>query len=233
MAFRFRQFAVEDSRSTLRVGTDSMLLGSWADPKKAKTILDIGTGCGVLSLMMAQKSKAMIEAIEIDEPSVVEAAKNFQNSPWAERISIVNTSLQKFAIDPPSHFDFIVTNPPYFSNSLKSPSERVNQSRHDDTLSLDELVHHAARLISDEGRFALILPFGQTERLLASCEKSGLFLSRRIVVHSKYGSPPKRAMLEFTQHHINQPDGAVLTILGDDGKFTPEYLALTKGFHNF
>jgi tRNA1Val (adenine37-N6)-methyltransferase len=233
MAFRFRQFTIEDEQSTLRVGTDAMLLGSWALPGTAANILDIGTGCGVLALMMAQKSEALIEAVEIDESSVLEAGKNFLKSPWPSRISVCHESLQVFSSRRDSKYDFIITNPPYFSNDLKSPSARINLARHDESLTLTELVGSVKNLLTGDGRFALILPSETAGRFQLLCSENGLHVSRRLSVCPKPSVPPKRILMEFRKTKAVHPENSQITLLTATGKFTPEYLALTGCFHNF
>ena len=233
MAFRFLRFTVEDKQSTLRVGTDSMLLGSWANPGTAGRILDIGTGCGVLALMMAQKSAAAIDAIDIDMPSVTEAAANFSGSPWPSRITAIHASLQAFSCDATAVYDFIITNPPYFSNSLKSPKVRVNHTRHDESLPLSALARHASHLLTTDGRFTLVLPSDAASRFRKICAGYGLHLSRCLDIYPRPEKLPKRTLMEFTKDRISDPESSSLTILDEPGKFTPEYLALTEGFHNF
>ena len=233
MAFRFLRFTGEDKQSTLRVVTDSMLLGSWANPGTAGRILDIGTGCGVLALMMAQKSAAAIDAIDIDMPSVTEAAENFSGSPWHSRITAIHTSLQAFSCHATAGYDFIITNPPYFSNSLKSPKVRVNYTRHDESLPLSALARHASHLLTADGRFALVLPSDAAGRFRTICDGNGLYLSRNLDVYPGQTKLPKRTLMEFTKCRIGDPESSTLTILDEPGKFTPEYLALTGGFHNF
>lgn len=233
MAFRFRQFTVEDEQSTLRVGTDSMLLGSWANPGNTKKILDIGTGCGVLALMMAQKSEAAIEAIEIDQSSVIEAQNNFLNSPWPARISAIHQSLQTFSSQAVADYDYIITNPPYFTNSLQSPSLRINQTRHDQSLSHVELVRSVNRLLTPEGCFALILPPETNDRFVLICAENGLYPSRRLIVYPKPAGSAKRILTEFKKVRTVRPENSELTILDTSDRFTPEYLALTRCFHNF
>jgi tRNA1Val (adenine37-N6)-methyltransferase len=233
MAFHFRQFTVEDNQSTLRIGTDAMLLGSWANPGTSAKILDVGTGCGVLALMMAQKSDAVIQAIDIDPPSVSEAASNFSNSPWAPRMTAILDSVQTFASKAHADFDFIITNPPYFSNSLRSPSARITAARHDDALSLNELCHVVTLLLAAEGSFAMILPTGSALTAEQTFAEQGLFLSRRMVVYPKPGGPAKRTLMEFTKMKTANSENRVLTIRNAEGIFTPEYLNLTKHFHNF
>lgn len=231
MAFRFRQFTIEDHQSTLRVGTDAMLLGSWAQPVRAGKILDIGTGCGVLALMMAQKCEAMIEAIDIDPGSVAEAEQNFGQSPWSSRVSAIHESLQNFSGRSTACYDFIITNPPYFSNSLKSPKARVNTARHDVELSLTELAINASRLLATNGCLAIILPTGTDDQFEEECAGYGLYPSRKLTVYPKASLPPKRRLTEFTKNRIAYPECSSLTILGVSGKYTAEYLMLTKEFH--
>jgi tRNA1Val (adenine37-N6)-methyltransferase len=233
MAFRFRQFSVDDTQSTLRIGTDAMLLGSWANPGNAGKILDIGTGCGVLALMMAQKSEGMLEAIDIDHSSVIEAGSNFAQSPWPSRISAIHISLQEFASRAKAEYGFIITNPPYFTRSLKSPSVRVNQTRHDDSLSLNELAGIVSLLLTPEGSFALILPSEAANRFQVTCAYKGLYPLRTLVVYPKPSSPAKRILMEFSKNKIENPLNAELTILDASGKYTPEYLTLTGCYHNF
>lgn len=233
MAFRFRQFSVEDMQSTLRVGTDAMLLGSWAHPGKAKKILDIGTGCGVLALMMAQKSQAIIEAIDIDQLSIAEAQTNFSKSPWASRITAKHDSLQTFSSQVNTGYEFIITNPPYFSNSLKSPSSRNNNTRHDESLSLIDLVQIASRLLTSNGRFTLILPAQTAGRFQMICSGHGLSLSRQMVIFPRPHTPAKRVLMEFSTNSVEYPFRTELTILDSYGSYTPEYLALTQCYHNF
>ena len=233
MSFRFQQFTVEDSHSSLRIGTDAMLLGSWANPRNAKTILDIGTGCGVLALMMAQNADASIDAIEIDEPSVVEAQLNFSQSPWPDRLKAIHSSLQEFSNHTSHKYDFIISNPPYFSHALKSPLARKNQARHDEKLSLTELVQHTSRLLADHGLFSVILPADQKLNFMQVCYNTGLFISRSMMVHPKPNTFPKRVLMEFSKIKGDGHIESALTIQDDQGKFTAEYLALTGCFHQF
>ncbi|MDP1623572.1 MAG: methyltransferase [Bacteroidales bacterium] len=233
MSFRFRQFTIEDEQSTLRVGTDAMLLGSWANPGRAEKILDIGTGCGVLALMMAQRSDATIEAIEPDQSAVTEAKNNFLRSPWASRLTGIHTSLQSFSSTASSGYDFIITNPPWFSNSLKSPSSRINQTRHDVGLTFVELAGIVGHMLHADGCFALILPSEAESRFKMICAANGLFLFRRLVILPKPDLPPNRILLEFKKLSVANPGSSVLPIRDDSGKYTPEYLALTGCYHNF
>jgi tRNA1Val (adenine37-N6)-methyltransferase len=234
MAFHFRHFDVEDEQSSMRVGTDTMLLGAWADPGKAANILDIGTGCGVLALMMAQKSQASIIAIDIDIPSVTQAQLNFNSSPWHDRLVAVQGSLRDFTRKAPRTYGFIISNPPYFSNSLRSPSERKNSARHDRSLPAEELLREVSGILAGDGSFALILPAGLAEGFIAAGISYGLYLRRRLQVRPKPATPPLRTLMEFSRMPFDDPDNDDTLIIQDEkGAYSQEYLALTHEFHNF
>jgi len=234
MAFNFRHFDVEDELSSMRVGTDAMLLGAWADPGKAANILDIGTGCGVLALMMAQKSQATIDAIDIDLPSITEAQFNFNRSPWHDRLVAVQGSLRDFTRNAAQTYGFIISNPPYFSNSRLSPTERKNNTRHDRSLPAEELLREVSGILAGDGSFAMVLPAGLAEGFIAAGIAKGLYMRRRLQVHPKPGAPPLRTLMEFTRMPFDAPDNDdALIILDEKGAYSPEYLALTHEFHNF
>ena len=233
MAFNFRQFVVHDEQSTQRVGTDAMLLGAWVNPGSARKVLDIGTGCGVLALMMAQQSEAQVDAIDVDGPSILEAKQNFLNSPWNSRINAIHASLAELAAPTLPGYDLIITNPPYFSKSLKSPSARKNQARHDDSLSLTELVSTVKKMLTPLGRFALILPADQAARCIPLCLSHTLHLTRRTSVHPKPAAPAKRVLLEFSLSGSTGVNETELNMVDASGKFSYAYLSMTGSFHNF
>ena len=163
--FRFKQFAVEQDDVAMKVGTDGVLLGAWANCEGAKRILDIGTGTGVIALQMAQRNaEAQIHAVEIDEAAAKRARANFDNSPWAERLNVEQTAVQEFS--PAEKFDLIVSNPPYFVDSLLPPDTKRSTARHTHDLTFEELDNAVARLLAGDGKFALILPVTEFEKYL-------------------------------------------------------------------
>lgn len=232
MAFRFRHFSIEDTNSTMKVGTDAMLLGAWTGSSSDTSILDIGTGCGVLALMLAQGSEASIDAIDIHPPSVEEASRNFGSSPWKDRLHPYLISLQEHAGICGKTYDLIITNPPFFSSSLKPASEVKKIAKHDDSLSFEELIHHSLRLMHHTSRFSLILPVNESGQFEKLAKKSGLFPSRRMNVLPGPESPPHRIMTEYnlTGRKVSEE---FLKIMNSKGKFTQEYLSLTQNFHHF
>lgn len=233
MSFRFRHFTIEDDRSTLKVGTDAMLLGAWADPGNAQTILDIGSGCGVLALMMAQKSKALIDALEIDPRSADQAQENFSHSPWSNRITSICKSLVDFQPSSDRQYDYIITNPPYFSNQLKSVSMKINRTKHEEGLTIETLVKMIRSLLKPDGKFSVIFPYENHLFFIDVCKKNGFHIHHQVNVHSKPGNCAGRTMMEFKQAINTCPQADRLFILDENGKFTAEYLTLTADFHYF
>lgn len=233
MSFRFKQFTVEDSHSTMRVGTDAMLLGALTDPGNAKRILDIGTGCGVLALMMAQKSRAMVDAVELDEESAEEAAGNFQRSPWNTRLACFPVSLQLVELLADRRYDLIISNPPFFRNSLQPASLKKKMARHDQTLSMDELMAAVQTLLEKTGRFSLIIPAPQWPEIRILAQSHDLFPKQIIHIYPYPGGESTRIIAHLSKQ-VGGPVGeSELTILNEERKFTPEYLQATNDFHYF
>jgi tRNA1Val (adenine37-N6)-methyltransferase len=231
MSFRFKQFSVEDDQSSMRIGTDAVLLGAWINPENRSEILDVGTGCGVIALMMAQKCNAAITAIDIDENSARQASGNFRNSPWNSRLNAVHCSFQEFTRLPAKSFDLVITNPPYFRNSLRSPLKTRNNARHDDQLNTQDLLTGVARILPSDGKFCLILPAADATSFQSDAKEHNLFLIRQLLVKSKPGTLPKRIAMEFAF----SPPGFVVTeeiiIRCADNSFTDAYRELTMDFY--
>jgi tRNA1Val (adenine37-N6)-methyltransferase len=231
MAFRFRQFSVEDDQCTMRIGTDAVLLASWINPENRSQILDIGTGCGVIALMMAQKCNAAITAIDIDEDSARQASENFRNSPWNHRMNALHCSFQEFTRLSGDKFDLVMTNPPYFRNSLKSPIKTRNIARHDDLLNARDLISGLIRILKADGKFTLILPAGDAAAFQAIANEHNLFLTRQMQVKSKPGMKPKRIAMEFSYSHPGSLTDEEIIIRCEDNSFTEAYRELTRDFY--
>ena len=226
--FRFKQFAVEQEDVAMKVGTDGVLLGAWADCDGAKCILDIGTGTGVIALQMAQRNPiAHIHAVEIDDTAAKRARANFDLSPWAERLTVEQTAVQEFA--PAEKFDLIVSNPPYFVDSLLPPDAKRSTARHTHDLTFEELDSAVCRLLDDNGKFALILPVAEFEKYLALTQ---LHLVRRCDVCPVEGGSTKRIMGEFAKQPTAEIEIETIAIeRGRRGDYTDNYRALTKDFY--
>jgi len=161
------------------------------------SILDIGTGTGLIALMLAQRSNAKIKAIEIDKDAVLQAKENVDNSPWLDRIYIQEISLQQFTINNSEKYDLIVSNPPYFVNSTKTPLENRTTARHTDSLSHEELIRNAKLLLTPMGRICLIIPIVEGLKIIELALEIGLFCSKQITVYPKQNAVAKRLLLEF------------------------------------
>ena len=226
--FRFKQFAVEQEDVAMKVGTDGVLLGAWADCEGAGRILDIGTGTGVIALQMAQRNpSAEVRAVEIDATAAKRARANFDMSPWAECLEVECCAVQEFA--PSEAFDLVISNPPYFVDSLLPPDAKRSTARHTHDLSFAELDAAVCRLLADGGRFALILPTAEFERYMSLTQ---LHLVRRCDVRSVEGGETKRVMAELTKCEGEAAKVETLTIETERrGDYTAEYRALTKDFY--
>lgn len=214
----------------MKVGTDGVMLGAWVNVENAKTILDIGTGTGLIALMIAQRSKAQIDAVEIDELSAQQAKENVSNSPWGSRVNIYNQSFQQLAGETSTKYDLIVSNPPYFIKSLKSDEAARTIARHNELLPHSDLLTGVSKLLANNGRFAGIFPYVEGNVFVALASTDGLYCSKRVSVYGKSAGPIKRLMLEFSRERI-PVDESTITVRGIDGEFTAEYIQLTKDYY--
>jgi tRNA1Val (adenine37-N6)-methyltransferase len=229
--FRFRQFSISHARSSMKVGTDAILLGSWVDVSITNTILDIGTGCGIIALMLAQRSMAKIDAIDIDKDSIDEAAINFNNSPWNNRLQAIHSSLQDFRGNTNTKYDLIVSNPPYFINSLLPATEKLKLAKHNLTLSYEELIHPTEKLLNHYGRLAVILPNKSAEPFIQIAKQANLFLSRQLTIYPTPEKAAKRMILVFGYTKIDEVNTSGLILRHENGEYTKEYKKLTGDFH--
>ena len=207
--FRFKKFTVYHDKCAMKVGTDAVLLGAWADTSFCRNILDIGTGTGIIALMLAQRSQATVEAIDIDKEACVQATENAAASPYTERIKVVHASCADFAAsNQQKRYDLIVSNPPYFINSLKCPDNK--------------------RTV---GRIALVLPYERLEEVKAHASANHLYICRQTDVIPTPGAAPKRLLVELSTTEENIKNRDTLTIEEARHQYTPEYIALTKEFY--
>ncbi len=194
--FRFKQFSVNDDRCTMKVGTDAVLLGAWCNVRHAKRILDIGTGSGVIALMLAQRSDegTQIDAVEINADDAEQAQDNVSHSPWSGRVRVIHQRVQDLIADP---YDLIVCNPPYFSQSLLPPDEGRTRVRHSTMLTHDELIDAVRRLLDPAGQFSLILPTKEAQQFREEAEHAGLQLQQLTHFHSRKEKPQERSLMTF------------------------------------
>jgi tRNA1Val (adenine37-N6)-methyltransferase len=229
--FQFKQFTIKQSGSAFKVTTDSVLLGAWADFTNARTILDIGTGTGLLALMAAQRSNARISAIEPDEMSYRQAEFNISSSPWKERISITNCSLQEFMLSGKTQFDSIITNPPFFSGSLLNPDPRKAMARHNASLSSDFLLISSARLLSENGSLHMVLPVIDGEKIIEVAPGFGLFCQRIMKIKPTGLQQPKRLLMTFGRNAEAIREESLTIENGVRHSYSDEYNTLTRSFY--
>jgi len=209
--FHFLQFSVRHDKCAMRVGTDSVLLGAWVDVRHTFNVLDVGTGTGVVALMIAQRNLAtMIDAIDIDMDACEQALENVEQSPFHDRIQVLLQSF--FDYSPEKKYDLVVSNPPYFQNALPSPDDKRNVARHNDTLPFQQLIEHAIPLLSENGRIALILPMSLSNDLDFFIATHRLFELRRTIVVTVEGLKPKRFLVEITPKSPYTSDNHFKTI---------------------
>ena len=227
--FTFKQFTIRHDRCAMKVGTDGVLLGAWTDVSHSCRILDIGTGTGLIALMLAQRCpQASITAIDIDAEAVEQAHENILSSPWKDRVEVLLQDICTFPSD--QKFDTIVSNPPYFIDSLKCPNDQRNTARHTDTLDAERLLESVARLLTDDGRFSIILPSEQTDLLIQTAYAQGLYPSRQTAVITRPGLSPKRILMEFQKtKEAFQPDEIIIEL--ERHVYSEGYIALTKAFY--
>ena len=232
--FHFKQFTIHQDKCTMKVGTDAVLLGAWTKAEDAKTILDIGTGTGIIAIMLAQKSNAQIDALDIDKRSCEQAACNAQQSPWKDRIKVLHASLQGFVRGmqqaPVIRYDLIVSNPPYFDDKYRSSIDALNKTKHNDTLAFDDLINGAVALLEQEGRFCLILPLKEGVIFIKKALRKGLHCSKMLKVRTKIEKQEKRLLMEFRKAPVQYSETEIV-VQEENLAYTKEYIELTKDYY--
>jgi tRNA1Val (adenine37-N6)-methyltransferase len=231
--FQFKQFSIAQDRCAMKVGTDGVLLGAWCPVNhKPFSILDLGTGTGVIALMLAQRSMAeQIDAIEIDEEAYEQAVDNFENSPWSDRLFCFHVGLDEFMEEPEDEYDLIVSNPPFYSEDFKTTHEQRNLARFQDAMPFEDLVEAADLLLSENGVFAVIIPFKEEERFIDLCATFELFPVRVTRVKGTPETPIIRSLLAFKRYELSTLTAEELVIETARHQYTEDYIALTQDFY--
>jgi tRNA1Val (adenine37-N6)-methyltransferase len=229
--FRFKKFSIIDTHCAMKVSTDAVLLGAWADVSSSNHVLDIGTGSGIIAIMLAQRSEARIDAIDIHGPSCDDADLNFSNCIWHERLELYRMSLSDFLINCNSGYDLVVCNPPYHSKSLKSPSENVNISRHTTTLTHGELVKGVKSILQPYGRFCVILSPSEIQNFIQLAKNHGLFCKLECRIFPKPDKPLNRVMLEFSMFPETKINSSQIILRDSTGAYHLSYMELTSHFY--
>jgi tRNA1Val (adenine37-N6)-methyltransferase len=228
--FQFKKFIVWHHKCAMKVGTDGVLLGSWVKGENSDTILDVGTGTGLIALMLAQKLRSVIDAVEIDPEACTQARENIHLSPWSKQIRVYQSSFQDYCNTTDKKYDLIVSNPPYFNNSLKAPDNKRSIARHSDTLPYDVLLRGVSQLLTDNGRFCVILPYLEAQLFIVDAALSHLYCSLKTNIKPAVDKKTNRVLLQFSKIRTKM-DENVISILDLNKEYTAEYKELTREYY--
>lgn len=230
--FRFKQFQVNQEKSGMKVCTDSCIFGAYIDPGKAQNIMDIGSGTGLLSLMLAQKSTAVIEAVEIETDAAKQSEENFKNSKWNDRLYVFNSSIQNFSAGATKKYDLIISNPPFFTNHLLSPNPKLNKAIHNTSLSFKELSECVASLLSQDGKFYVLLPAYEASVLEEIFRELNLFLQHRLEIKDKSEGKIIRVIDSYSSLPATSTTESFI-IKNSEGQYTSEFSELLRPYYLF
>ncbi len=231
--FNFKQFTVQQDKCAMKIGTDGVLLGAWCPvDNNPFSVLDIGAGIGILSLMLAQRSNAeQIDALEIDEDAYEQCVENFENSPWSDRLFCFHAGLDEFVDEPEDEYDLIISNPPFYSENYKTDDSQRDLARFQDALPFEELIEAADLLLSENGIFAVIIPYKEEERFIDLCAQVELFPVKVTRVKGTHTTPIVRSLLAFKRYELSVLTADELVIEISRHEYTNEYIELTKDFY--
>jgi tRNA1Val (adenine37-N6)-methyltransferase len=230
--FEFKKFKIKQDKCAMRVSTDAVLLGAWVIPNGSSNILDIGTGTGVIALMLAQKSNANIVAIDIDKESTNQAKINVEESIFKGKVDVFHQSFQDLVKSSDQKFDLIVTNPPYFIDSFKNANEIKSSARHTDLLSFQDLVSGVKKLLNEKGKFCLILPTNEARIFRELAQAKGLYLSKLLRIRTRFEKDSeKRHLMQFEFKESEFSESTLVIEKDSHRNYTDEYKELTKDYY--
>lgn len=230
--FIFKQFKITQNRCAMKIGTDGVLLGAWSSLEKNPfSILDIGAGTGILSLMLAQRSQAqLIDAIEIDDNAYEQCVENFEQSPWGDRLFCYHASLNEFAEEIEDTYDLIICNPPFYSENFKTKNEQRDLARFQDAMPFEHLLECVSKLLSPDGLFSVIIPFKEESKFIDLASNVNLFTNNILHVKGNPTSEIKRSLIEFS---FQNTDSITSELIIEKGRheYTDDYIKLTEDFY--
>jgi tRNA1Val (adenine37-N6)-methyltransferase len=231
--FQFKQFAVNQDQCAMKIGTDGVLLGAWVPiDTSPNSILDIGTGTGIIALMLAQRCDAhQIDALEIDENAYEQAVDNFESSPWSDRLFCFHAGLDEFVEEPEDEYDLIVSNPPFYVEDYRSDNAQRDLARFADAMPFEDLIEAAALLLSENGIFSVIIPFKEEASFIALAEEYELYPIKITRVKGTPTTEIKRSLLAFKRFELPVLLAEELIIETARHQYTPEYIELTEDFY--
>lgn len=230
--FRFKKFEIIQENAGMKLTTDAVMFGSWIETGKSKNMLDIGTGTGILALMMAQRCEnSKITAIDIDRTAIFEAKRNVENSKWVENIELLQADFLDFVKNTNQRFDLIICNPPYYEEHLLSKNQEEKKAKHSTNLNYEQLISNIYKILENKGEFALIAPFFAYEKINFLCNKNMLFCKRKCVVKSEKEKTATRVMLQYSVKPYKTIDSEL--VVKSNNQYTKEFLQLTSEFYIF
>lgn len=221
--FHFKQFSLNHHRSTMKVGSDAIFLGIWTKVQDTDKVLDVGCGSGIISMLIASRSKAKVDAIDIDAESVAEAKDNFENSEFSNRLKANESNFNNWKPESSAVYDLIISNPPFFTSDLHSSNPRKINARHAITLKYDELCSVSRRLLKKDGRLNVVIPYFKADDFIKTAAKNNLFLSRRLLIFPRRGVSPNRVNLEFCLQNMQNVINEYFIIREENNNFTAQY----------
>lgn len=227
--FQFKQFRIEQDKAGMKVTTDGCLFAALIEPDQEGPILDIGTGTGLLSLMLAQRTSAFIDAIEIDAQVATQANENVIASPWLEQIQVHLASLQEYVSD--KKYKQIISNPPFFKNNASSSTKQKNFAIHNDLLPMEDLLSRVLLLLDIDGIFWLMYPLYEMGVFISAASNKGLYLQKQVLVRNQSKQTPIRSICCFSKRHIETPIQKEICIRADNQEYTGEFKILLKDFY--
>lgn len=230
--FSFKQFTVNQDQCAMKIGTDGVLLGAWTSIKKMPdSILDIGAGTGILSLMLAQRTNAeLIDAIEIDDSAYEQCVDNFEQSPWGDRLFCYHASLEEFVEEIEDKYDLIICNPPFYSEDYKTKNNQRDLARFQDAMPFEHLIESVSKLLSENGIFSVVIPFKEETLFVDLASKVNLFPNKKLHIKGNPESEIKRSLIEFS---FRESETIIESLIIETKRhqYTEDYINLTKDFY--
>ena len=229
--FFFKKFGLFHHRSTMKIGTDAILLARWIEVSENDDVIDIGTGCGLIPLMLAQKGIKSADAVEIDKDSYEEATQNFSNSAWKSQLAAINEDIKEYAAHSEKKYDLVVSNPPFFFGDNIPEKAKKGLARHTNTLSYSDLLSAVKKIMKPSGRFALVLPARESKIFLKEAENQGFYLEKELLIVPIEGKEPNRINMQLVVNQVNNIDSETFVLRYSDHSFTKEYKDFLKDYY--
>jgi len=229
--FFFKKFGLFHHRSTMKIGTDAILLARWTEVSDNDDVIDIGTGCGLIPLMLAQKGIKSADAVEIDNDSYEEAAQNFSNSAWNSRLSAIHDDIKNYAEICEKKYDLVVSNPPFYFGDNIPEKAKKGLARHTNTLSYNDLLSAVKKIMKPEGRFSLVLPAIESKTFLKDAENQGFYLEKELLIVPIEGKEPNRINMQLVVSQVDNIKTETFVLRHPDHSFTKEYKDFLKDYY--